>query len=58
MISDYQMQLLEVIKKHDPAEYKALTTKCDATIAEDHLDELAAQFKTVEDFEKSYTKES
>lgn len=54
MIDDYQRQLLEVIKKYDPEEYRDLTTKCDKTVAEEHLDYLASQFETIEDFEKSY----
>lgn len=54
MLSDYEKEILEVIKKYDPEEYRDLTTKCDKTVAEEHLDYLASQFETIEDFEKSY----
>ena len=55
MEDKYHKQLLEVIKKHDPEEYENLMNNPYGGIVEDHLDALAEQFPTIEEFEKSYT---
>ena len=55
MIDKYHEELLAVIKKYDPEEYEELIHG-DKVAVEDHLDALAEQFPTIEEFEKSYTK--
>lgn len=55
MEDEYHKQLLEVIKKYDPEEYADLMNNPYGGIVEDHLDALAEQFPTIEEFEKSFT---
>ena len=52
MVEKYQEDILAVIKKYDPEDYKRLMACPNGGIVEDHLDYIAHKYGSAKEYEK------